>query len=85
MKIITMDKVLTVTETFGKISKVATYKYKDLPKIIEGENEIEVNYIYGEAKRRENQLKKLGFEIKETIFFNNEAPYSRIKRIFIRK
>lgn len=86
MKTITLGRIVTVTEELGgRIVKITEHKYKELPQIVDGETEIKVNYVFGEAKRRENQLKKLGFKIKETIFFNDERPHSPIKRIFVKE
>jgi hypothetical protein len=80
-----MDKIVTIMKdlTGGK-SYIQTLKYKELPAAIAEVNEITVNYVFGQEKKRIKQLIELGFKLKETIYYNDHAPYAGIKQVWAR-
>jgi hypothetical protein len=85
MTIVSLDKDVTITNELGKgIVSMQSLRYKDLEKAINNETEIEVTYCFGTAKRRVSLLKKLGFDLKHTIFYNDDAPYGAIKQVWAR-
>jgi hypothetical protein len=85
MTLISLDKDVTITYKIGKgVVAMQSLRYKDLENAINNESEIEVNYCFGTAKRRVNLLKKLGFDLKQTIFYNDDAPYGAIKQVWAR-
>ena len=55
-----------------------------LEETLKNESIIEVKYPYGKRNHRTKQLINLGFKLKETIWFNNDAPYSTIREIWER-
>jgi hypothetical protein len=78
-----MDKIVTLMKDLsGGKCMVQELKYKDLPAAIATANEITVNYIFGQEKKRIKQLTDLGYKLKETIFYNNDAPYAKIKQVW---
>lgn len=85
MVTISLDKIVTFSKELSSgRCLVQEYKYKDLPAIVANLNEITVNYVFGQEKKRIKQLIELGFKLTETIFYNNDAPYSRIKQVWSR-
>lgn len=80
-----LDRIATVSKTFAKGTSINTYKYKDLPKVIKNCNRIIADYPYGQLKARRKLLENLGYQLEDTIWFNDNAPYSRIKEVYTRK
>lgn len=80
-----LDKIVTISKTFSKFTSVNTYKYKDLPNALKNSNRIIADYPYGQLSLRRKLLTNLGYELENTIWFNDEKPYSRIKEVYIRK
>jgi hypothetical protein len=82
---ISMDmNVTTMRDLGGGTVQVGTCKYKDLENVLREDDIIQVDYAYGKEKTRRNTLAKLGFQLKDTIYHNNEALHSRIKEIWER-
>lgn len=85
MKIVSLDKLVTITtQVSNSIVAMQELRYKELEKALSNDTEIEVNYSFGAEKRRVNLLKKLGFELKQTVFYNDDAPYAAIKQVWAR-
>lgn len=85
MKIVALDKMVTITSQVGKNTvAMQEFRYNQIEKELENDSEIEVNYSFGAAKRRTNLLSKLGFQLKQTIFYNDDAPYAAIKQVWAR-
>lgn len=85
MKIVALDKLVTITtQVNNNTVAMQELRYKELEKALNNDTEIEVNYSFGAAKRRVNLLEKLGFELKQTIFYNDDAPYAAIKQVWAR-
>lgn len=61
-----------------------TCKYKELEDELKHKNEITVNYCYGKRRTREEQLRKLGYFKVADIFYNTEAPHSKIRQVWKR-
>ncbi|AZV43692.1 hypothetical protein BAOM_3083 [Peribacillus asahii] len=80
-----MEKAVTLMKDISN-NKTAiwTVKYKELENELLNENEIVVQYCFGQLKKRVNLLAKLGYKLKNTIWFNDEAPYSKIKEVWTR-
>lgn len=82
---VTFNKVVTVSKEVRKgLTSVGQYKYKEAEKALLNETEIQVSYIFADHKRRNNLLEKLGFKLKETLWFNDELPYSPIEQVWSR-
>jgi hypothetical protein len=80
-----LDKGVTVMEELGNgNTSVYSVKYRDLPNVLNDINEVAVKYYFGQAKLRVKQLTQLGFSLKETIYYNDEAPHLPIKQIWSR-
>jgi hypothetical protein len=85
MMTVVMDKVVTVMkELGGSKSSVFTVKYKDLASVLANEAKIEAVYIFGQASRRVKLLEQLGYSLKETIYYNDDAPYAKIRQVWER-
>jgi hypothetical protein len=65
-------------------SQIWSIKYNQLSTALQDENEITVNYCYGQRKRRNKQLQELGYKLKNTIWYNTEELYSSIKEVWTR-
>ncbi|GED04464.1 hypothetical protein [Bacillus atrophaeus] len=61
--------------------RIINSRYKDLPAHLETAREIEIDYPFG-MKKRLKYIEKLGFKLKETLHFDNEAPYRRNRQIW---
>ncbi|MEW4131889.1 hypothetical protein [Bacillus thuringiensis] len=85
MKTITLQKNVNVMETLSNgLMAATTHKYKEMPEVLADLNEIEVHYVYGQEKRRVKQLTEWGFELKETIYYNNHALHAGIRQVWAR-
>jgi hypothetical protein len=87
LKMITLylDKIVTKSQQLNDtITSVSEHRYKDVPAILAGENEIIVNYAYGKERHRKRQLEFWGFYLSETIWRNTDAQHSRIKEVWRR-
>lgn len=83
--IVALDNNVTITKRVSNNAvTMQSLRYNELASKLNNEVEIEVNYCFGQAKRRTNLLAKLGFELKQTIFYNDDAPYSAIKQVWAR-
>lgn len=76
--------VTLMKELGGGKSAIWCVKYNQMAKELNSESEILVNYVYGQAKRRQNQLVKLGYKLKETIWYNTDELYSSIREVWSR-
>lgn len=82
---ITLEKIVTVSEDISKnYYSMYTCKYKDLAGIVKDQKEIKVSYPFGRKELRNKMLNKLGFVMKENIFYNDDALHSRIQQIWVR-
>lgn len=85
MKTITLQRNVNVSETLSNGLIVATsHKYKEMPEVLADLNEIEVHYVYGQESHRVKQLTGWGFELKETIYYNDHALHAGIRQIWKR-
>lgn len=85
MMTIHLDKVVTIMKELGtQATMIRTLKYKELADVIGSQSEIIADYPFGQRKNRMNHLVKLGFSLKETIWFNDDAPYARIREVWVR-
>lgn len=83
MLTISLNKVVTIQKELPNHKTVVfTCNYKDLQKHLKNENEITVKYCFGDLKRRRNQLQKLGYKLKETIFYNDHTLHGQIKEVW---
>jgi hypothetical protein len=82
---LSLEKVVTIMDelTNGK-SYIQMLKYKELPTAIAGINEVEVDYCFGQEKKRVKQLIELGFKLKENVWYNNDEVYSKIRQVWSR-
>lgn len=85
MKTITLQRNVNVSETLSNGLIVATsHKYKEMPEVLADLNGIEVYYVYGQESHRVKQLTGWGFELKETIYYNDHALHAGIRQIWKR-
>ena len=78
-----MDKVVTIMDEMPNgATKIYTIPYNALADKLANETTITVQYSCGMEKRRVKLLKDMGFNLIETIYYNNEAPYSKIKQVW---
>jgi hypothetical protein len=85
MVTVMMDKAATVLEELGGgNTAVTTYKYRDLPAALTNVDEIVADYYYGQEKTRVKLLQQLGYSLKETIWYNDYAPYAKIRQVWAR-
>ena len=76
--------VTIIKELSDNKSAVYSIKYNQLEETLINENEITVNYCYGKRKIRTKRLMDLGYQLKETIWYNDEELWSPIKQIWSR-
>ncbi|MCY9056104.1 hypothetical protein MOE90_20925 [Bacillus spizizenii] len=82
---VSMDKIVTIMKDLANgTTEITTHNYKCLPDQLEGVNEIIVKYPFGRRKRRIKNLEDLGFSFKESIYYNDSAPHSKIKEVWVR-
>lgn len=82
---ISMDKNATIMKELPNgFTESQTMIYRDLSVKLQNTNEITVVYPYGMRKRRIKFLEDMGFKLDETIYYNDEAPYSKIKQVWNR-
>jgi hypothetical protein len=79
-----MEKSVTLLKDFGNKTAVWTIKYRDLENELNNVDQIEVRYPYGDLKRRQNLLSKLGYELKETLYYNDECVSDPILQVWAR-
>lgn len=81
-----MNKNVTIFYQVGRFIEAVTLRYKDLPEALKQRehDEIVVKYQYGDEKRRVKLLEELGYQLKENIFYNTDAPYAPVKQIWVK-
>jgi hypothetical protein len=84
MKTVDLQKDVTIIERLKNGTSVTSLKHSQLEEQLISVSEITVTYCYGQLKRRRSQLAKLGFHLKETIWFNTKELHSVVKEIWIR-
>ncbi|NUH84723.1 hypothetical protein HUN92_13440 [Bacillus firmus] len=85
MILVSLDKIVTIMKDLGKgRTSIFSIRYKKLEETLKNESIIEVKYPYGKRNQRTKQLMNLGFKLKETIWYNTDAPYSEVREIWER-
>ena len=80
---VSMDKLVTIMDEMPNgATNIYTIPYKALADKVANETTITVQYAFGMEKRRVKLLKDMGFNLIETIYYNCEAPYSKIKQVW---
>lgn len=82
---VVMDKNATIMKESGGVGTVFTAKHNELPTHLKDHDEITVVYRHGQAKRRVKQLEDMGYRLKDTIYYNDDAPYAKIKQVWTRE
>lgn len=85
MLTVSMQKTVTLIKELGQgRSSVWTIQYKELENTLQNENEITATYSYGQLKTRRKRLQDLGYKLKESIFYNDHAPWGTIREVWAR-
>ncbi len=78
-----LNQVVTVHKpVVGMIHSITSTSYGKLPEVLKDESIITVHYVFGQAKQRVKLLKRMGFELKDTLQYNDDRPYGRIKQVW---
>lgn len=82
--VVVMDKVVTIMKDLSNgRTEAETMNYTSLKsKMKNVVGDITFQYSYGMRNRRVKLLEDMGFELKETIFYNSDAPHSKIKEVW---
>ena len=85
MLTIHLEKTVTLSDSLNDTySSIWNCKYKDLPKQLNNINEVMAVYPYGMKTKKLRHLERLGFKLKQVIWFNNDMPYSKCKEVWSR-
>lgn len=82
--VVVMEKVVTIMRDLANgRTEAETINYTNLKNKMQNVvGDIVFQYTYGMKNRRVKLLKEMGFELKETIFYNNNAPHGKIKEVW---
>lgn len=84
--VVVMEKDVTIMKDLSNgRTEVITMNYTNLKEKMKSVmGDITFQYTYGMRNRRMKLLQGMGFQLKETIFYNSDALHGKIKEVWTR-